>query len=190
LTLASDAAIRAALGDLLDAAEGQTTLEEAQQLERCLRACITIRSPAFPADLRPLMDALGDEFEHRFAAQSRSVIEEALEELLSAPRAGRCVIWIEYEFALVHDSPLVMGDVTLYDSYIFVLQARNDDGVDFLHREELRTVLDSGSIGGPTIAPRSSRMRTANRIAMRSHESTSALGRYAAPERRRTAAWI
>ena len=155
LELASDGAIRAALGDLLDAAEGQTTLEDAQQLERSLRACIAVRSPEFEPDLRPIKSALGgsitgphshrvDGFAHQYAAQSRAVIEKAVEGILAVPRKGHCVVWIEYEFALVYDAPLEMGDVTLYDSYMFIPQARKDDGIEFPHREELRQVLKTG----------------------------------------------
>ena len=151
--LASDAAVLAAWQDLLDEVQSQgPSLIKSEQLTVVLASCLELRdvdskscfselrrtfggSPAGPNRSAAYRD------DSALATAETALLDNSDRILLAVPTPMHCVVWLQYEFARIHEFVHQTGDVTFFTANWALPNARQDDGQDFLFRDEMRAVL-------------------------------------------------
>lgn len=70
-----------------------------------------------------------------------AALQALREALTAAPATGRCVVWASYDHAMLTSMVTSAGPVTFYDARWAVPNAAREDGHQFAHRDELRTLV-------------------------------------------------
>jgi hypothetical protein len=154
LTMTTDITLLAMWGDLLQEirSEGASDVR-AEQLVATLGSCLEMRGVESEVRFSELRRVFGPSPIEPTAWPASAVEDRAVAEaeflanakaiLLPIPVPKHCVVWLQFEFARLPDFVFQAGDMTFFEAPWALPNARDDEGLPFRFRDELRAVLQN-----------------------------------------------